>query len=277
MRLKKITLHHTVRRSLRQTVQLSAKRKNSLDLWLVRLSHLSQFGLFALTIAALYFTVIPLYKTAALEEGIAKREAELRDTESRLAAAEKVLIEVTERSYIRERGELISSFVRRAGASCSGLLRPLEPLLKLGEKRVEKVLLDIDVRTCLSSELDQLQPAEKLRPSDHQALVARVNALGQSLENRRLEAQKQIEAVPASAAADRSTWAKKGPYEKEFEEFSARVKHVLPNANWEKIELENAIRRTQMAIANAFEESVRIEVNNLKYSMTWPDIKNINQ
>lgn len=274
MRRNKITLSPTVRRSLRQPVRLSATSENSLDSWLVRLSHLSQFGLFALTIAALYFTVIPLYKTAALEEGIAKREAELRDTENRLAAAEKVLTEVTERSYVRERGELINSFIRRAGVSCSGLLRPPEPLLKIGEKRAEKVLLDIDVGRCLNSELEQLASAGKLRPADHQALADRVNSLGQSLEKRRLEAQKQIEAVPASAVGDRSTWAEKGHYEKEFDEFAVKAKRVLPNANWEKIELENAIRRTQRTIANAFEESVRREVSSLKSSITWSASKN---
>lgn len=267
---KKIAVRRLGRRALRQSVRVLAKRENSFDLWLVRLSYLSQFGLFALTIAALYFTVIPLYKTAALEEGIAKREAELRDAEEHLAAAEKALAEVKERSYVRERTELVNDFIRRAGASCSGLLQPPEPLRKLGEKRVEKPLLDIDVGKCLLAELKGVRPDEKLRPADSRVLLARIEALSQNLEKERWEAKEKIDAVPINAAADKSTWAEKGAYQKEFEEFSLKARQVLPNANWDRIDLEYAIRRTQHAIANAFEEKVRVEVLNLKSSITWP-------
>jgi len=268
--MPKIAVRRLGRRSLRQSARVLAKRENSFDLWLVRLSYLSQFGLFALTIAALYFTVIPLYKTAALEERIAKHEAELRDAEEHLAAAKKTLAEVKERSYVRERAELVNGFIRRAGPSCSGLLRPLEPLLKLGEKRVEKPMLDIDVGECLLAELKEVKPDEKLRPADSRVLLARIEALSQNLEKERWAAKKKIEAVPISAAADKSTWAEKGYYQKEFEEFALKAKQVFPNANWDRIELENAIHQTQRAIANTFEEKVRVEVLNLRSSIVWP-------
>ena len=48
------------------------------DKWLPRLSHFSQFGLFIFTVGTIYFTVIPLYQKALLEEAIAKKEIELR-------------------------------------------------------------------------------------------------------------------------------------------------------------------------------------------------------
>ena len=48
-----------------------------IDVYLSRISHLVQVGLFSVTLLTIYYTVIPLYKSAQMEESLAKKEIEL--------------------------------------------------------------------------------------------------------------------------------------------------------------------------------------------------------
>ena len=100
-------------------------KPSSLDIWLSRGSNIAQVGLFALTLAALYYTVIPLYKTAALEEQIAQREAQLKTVENRLAATESAVTEAKESLYREKRGEALRRFILTVGPKCSGLFSSL--------------------------------------------------------------------------------------------------------------------------------------------------------
>jgi len=52
--------------------------KNRFDLWLERLSYISQSGLFFLTIFTIYYTVIPVFQNASLQESISQKEIELK-------------------------------------------------------------------------------------------------------------------------------------------------------------------------------------------------------
>ena len=258
----------------------------SFDRWLLRLSYISQFGLFALTLGALYFTVIPLYKTAVLEEGIAKKEIELKDAERQLAAAKLTLREVTEKTYVRDRSELVRDLVLSAVPRCSGLLRPAVEPPKLGDSSAERQLLEIDVSECLKSELEARRPQEKLRKEDLEHLTNTVSTLRASLGKRRQEALKKIAAIPELAVRDRRILAPKGPWESSLEEFETqlreldvRAKQILPQVrtrDWEQIELQRAIRRTQAAIATAFEKEVRDDVFKLR-AMEWPVLTSPNK
>jgi hypothetical protein len=102
---------------------------NQLDVWLQRLSHLSQFGLFLFTVRTIFFTVIPLYQKALLDEAIAKKEVELKEANTEL-----------EKAYGRMKFSILKDFAFMAGAGCSNLLyRPREPALTpLGKPLPEK-------------------------------------------------------------------------------------------------------------------------------------------
>lgn len=50
---------------------------NRFDVYLSRATGLVQIGLFVITLLTLYFTVIPLYKSALMEEVLARKEIEL--------------------------------------------------------------------------------------------------------------------------------------------------------------------------------------------------------
>ena len=50
--------------------------QSKFDIYLARVSSLVQIGLFAVALATIYFTVIPLYKAAQVEEALARKELE---------------------------------------------------------------------------------------------------------------------------------------------------------------------------------------------------------
>lgn len=56
---------------------ISENAMNKIDLYLSRMASFVQIGLFVVTLLTLYFTVIPLYKSAQMEEVLAKKELEL--------------------------------------------------------------------------------------------------------------------------------------------------------------------------------------------------------
>lgn len=84
--------------------------KHWADVWLPRLSHVAQFGLFVFTLGSLYFTVIPLYQMALLDEAIAKKEVEL-------ATATKTV----DRLYLGIRSYVVRDFYLQAMPACGGL------------------------------------------------------------------------------------------------------------------------------------------------------------
>ncbi|HAB95245.1 MAG TPA: hypothetical protein DCE83_00155 [Enterococcus sp.] len=83
------------------------------DSWLQRLSHIAQFGLFVITVFTIYYTVIPLYQMAALQEGIARKENELA----------KLNLKVKE-AHSKIRAYVVDQVVAGMIFECSGLLVP---------------------------------------------------------------------------------------------------------------------------------------------------------
>ena len=82
--------------------QASAPQHPSfIDVWLQRVSHIVQLGLFLLTLATIYFTVIPLYQKALLDEQIAEKELRLAKLEKSLDAAYRKI----RASAVRSRGQ----------------------------------------------------------------------------------------------------------------------------------------------------------------------------
>lgn len=165
------------------------RETQQLDVWLLRLSHFSQFGLFLFTVGAIYFTVIPLYQKALLDEAIAKKEVELKDANAAL-----------ERAYARIRTEVVKDYVFFAGAECSGLFEPPEPLLPLGKpvparlSRADK-LLALDVPACLTTAAKESVSLQELRSEDRKLLDQRLLALGDevlALRQRAIAAYKEF-------------------------------------------------------------------------------------
>src|SRR5437016_4581751 len=99
----------------RRRASESLEPRSRIDLWLMRASHLGQAGLFILTLAALYYTVLPLYQKAVLEEAIARKEIELTHATAQV-----------EKLYVTARGYIVDEYVSYASGKCSGVFELLD-------------------------------------------------------------------------------------------------------------------------------------------------------
>ena len=145
------------------------------DVWLPRLSHFAQFGLFVFTLGSLYFTIIPLYQKAVLEEAIARKEVELAN-----------LNRTFDSSYARLRRYAVREYYIAATPPCSGLFTQIEhPKLSDAAKRPSapraEVVYAIDVSTCLQSKAAELQALKDLRPDDRKSFDAALVKLSAEL------------------------------------------------------------------------------------------------
>ncbi|MCT8955048.1 hypothetical protein [Pseudomonas lundensis] len=96
-----------------------------IDVYLSRISHLVQVGLFSVTLLTIYYTVIPLYKSAQMEESLAKKEIELG-----------ALTEKADHLYSKVRKWEVSQFVKLASTSCAGW----DEVIKGGNQTVPKII-----------------------------------------------------------------------------------------------------------------------------------------
>lgn len=167
---------------------------SQLDLWLQRFSHIAQFGLFALTLWAIYFTVIPLYQKALLDEQIARKEIELK----RLQVA-------YEAAYTTIRHSAIRRFIFHAGADCSGLM---EPLPTVGGKRKtdkEEAIPDgglaIKPGECLRKELATPGVFADLTMADQVFFEQQLALATKDIEHEQDRALRQFHAAEQTAAA----------------------------------------------------------------------------
>ncbi|WP_109849713.1 hypothetical protein [Proteus sp. CA142267] len=64
-------------------------QENKIDVWLQRVGNISQIGVLIVMVVTIFYTVIPLYRTASLEESIAKKEGELKLLVNKLSEMEK--------------------------------------------------------------------------------------------------------------------------------------------------------------------------------------------
>ncbi|MEZ1839015.1 hypothetical protein QVM62_14285 [Pseudomonas putida] len=113
-----------------------------IDIYLSRISQLVQIGLFAVTLFTLYYTVIPLYKNAQLEESLARKEMEYESLRKR---SENTLSKVNKWEY---RQFVMSS------AECSGLPK----VLLINDAKPDMAdYLPVDVVVCLRKTLSEYE------------------------------------------------------------------------------------------------------------------------
>jgi len=140
-----------------------------------------------------FYTVIPLYQKAMLDEEIAKKELELK-------ATRKALVE----SYSKLRRYVIKSFVFSAGAQCTGLLiPPLGPEASREERNAERrAVLTHEVPPCLLTQLDKTPEVDSLKKSDRAFLVKQLNLIGQESEKLRKSALEEYDTLRSRVNAD---------------------------------------------------------------------------
>jgi hypothetical protein len=221
--------------------------RDQLDVWLQRLSYLSQIGLFIFTAWALYFTVIPLYQKALLDEAIAKKEIELKEATAEL-----------EKAYGRIKFSVLKDFVFMAGARCSDLKyreplhgKPLPPFAELFE---------LDVPACLIRTAEEYTPLVILKPEDRKLFDESLLVLSRELLNIWQLAKAEYDEVPKRAAADPS--ALPSPREVRGEALKVIAKLVSPEV-YQQYVLMFTIEEEQSRIGGSYGDAIRQRVLTL--------------
>lgn len=239
-----------------------------MDVWLSRLSHLSQLGLFALTIGAFYFTVIPLYKTAALEESIARREFELNATTEKLKIATAAFEKIKLEAYERDRRDL-QKRIAFAAPYCSGLMTPPEEFISKKTAYLGENILKVDTAQCFRAEFEKNDAEKILTPEDYTYIKSVADDISNALSRLQKQAMLDIDSVPERAAKDPSILAPMGPMEEEVEEFEKTIEALAPGVIKHSDKLQDAIVRTRNKIAWDFSEAARQEITEI-LDVDWP-------
>ncbi|KLQ31005.1 hypothetical protein U0102_15945 [Enterobacter hormaechei] len=143
------------------------------DLWLVRISYIAQVGLFFLTIFTIYFTVIPIYQNASLQESIAKKEIEYKQLERK----ENEL-------YIHLRSEYLKRISVVLITTCSPtniLMR--QPSRKEMDKPHKqkmdelKAVFDRDVGECLRETVSNSSYLKELKVNDQKKVSSSIDTI----------------------------------------------------------------------------------------------------
>lgn len=218
---------------------------NWLDVWLPRLSHIAQLGLFIFTLGSIYYTVIPLYQKALLEEAIAKKETDL-------AALSKTL----ETAYSQIRLYAVREFYIGAAPECSGLLHRLEKPLPLGERSEPEVehVYSIDVPVCLRKVASKTAALNHLNPEDRATFSEAVERLAVELSEKRKKSMESYQAAPTKVTEEDikalSTESYRVQYLKLLEQ---KFGHVVSREEWRKLAAETA----QVKISSEYGQAIR--------------------
>ncbi|WP_162615761.1 MULTISPECIES: hypothetical protein [Ralstonia solanacearum species complex] len=190
--------------------RMTLKRRNhrrtigggwNLDLWLSRGASVAQIGGVALALAGLFYTVIPLYQKAAVDEQLARREAELKAIEAHLKRARA-------EAYRLRRDEVMRVTSLRAGDGCADSRNTVMHLPEIDEPReqVHSRLIDlsINVENCVGQHLADLVATKALSDEDAALLTLWSKSLAAELEASRQQAIRTITDLPEIGKRDPS-------------------------------------------------------------------------
>ncbi|WP_317736724.1 hypothetical protein [Burkholderia pseudomallei] len=149
----------------------------------------------------MFYTVIPLYQKAAVDEQLARRETELKVVEANMQRARM-------ESYRLRRDDLLRALSLRTGDDCSGVpgivMQPSDIDEPKALRRRRAVTLDINVESCIEQHVGDPTVARALSRDDLASLKTRSKSLATELEASRQEAIRTIAVLPEAAKTDPS-------------------------------------------------------------------------
>jgi hypothetical protein len=232
-----------------------------LDIWLPRLSHLAQFGLFLFTIGSIYFTVLPLYQKALLEEAIAKKEVELANT-----------TKILNKSYARIRLYAVREFYITAVPPCTGRFNTTRNTIKKDEitekpKSRADLVYEIDIESCLQKMLTDTPALTELRPEDRKIFDNAVTSLGKDLIEKRKISMVQYNAAPSKITQAELMTLPKDSYRVQALEFNEKAINALTGRNTvsivERRKLAGEIAQERIGVL--YEQSIYKGIDALKH------------
>jgi hypothetical protein len=254
-----------VLRQRSSSIEIKTTRRSGvshwMDVWLPRMSHFAQFGLFLFTIFSLYFTVLPLYQKALLDEAIARKELELKDATALL-----------EKKYEKIRSYAVSEYVTKASIKCSDLsiepseLPPTDAKETHQTPNVEGVY-EIDVANCLKSVFETTKSFKReLSPQDQAFFLGAITTIGTQLTELRNTSFAQYKMVDETISEDKIIAQRKSSF---------TVRHLeLMGASYSPERLKEERRKAaifleKLRIAHEYGATIREQVFSL-HQLTWP-------
>lgn len=247
-------------------VDSAEPRRTQLDVWLTRLSHLSQFALLLATAAGFYFTVLPLYQKALLDEAIARREIELKQATESLNAAR-------EEAYVLARASAVKDYAIRASWKCSGIAAMGEaesasdPSRPDAGTRTLSRHFEIDVGVCLAQELESARGFRELRLADREFFAQQIQLLVADLQSERFEAMAAFESVPKRGRDNPESLPPPGRYMGRMLDF---LEGKRPPGEVAERRLAARISAEQSRVAMSYVRLVSDRVLQLQ-SIAWPN------
>ena len=219
--------------------------------------------------AGLFYTVIPLYQKAAVDEQLARREAELK-------VVEAALVEVKAETYRLRRDNYMRVATRAAADECSDVLRGFMPIPQ-GFKESDREYrrrLDVGVVDCIDRYLARANMVKELNPTDLAAWRAWATPIAVELEEQRQTARETIAALPKKAAADPSVLEPDGDLVRGVDELLSRYGAFrTPKLRQERLRrlLDQRIETTQTRIATAYRQRVSVRLLRELEPKPWRD------
>lgn len=225
------------------------------DVWLPRLSHFAQFGLFLFTLGISYFTVLPLYQKAVLEETIAKKEVELGS-----------LTKSLNESYIRLRSYAMREFYIEAMPACGGLF--IEPGLSaddaLKKPRAEKIF-ELDVQSCLIALGGKFEALKDLKPRDSQTFMVALVQIGKEIADKRTLSLAEYESAAQRVTNADIAALPLDSFRVRAQTFLEKLRGGVPDMNARR-KLAESIAKENVGIQ--YEHFIRDRVTSLR-SIQW--------
>lgn len=163
---------------------------NPWDLWLQRLTAVSQIGLCILAVVGLFYTVIPLYKSALLEEEIGRKTRQLEMIKSTLR-----------RTYENLRDQELRLYLSALDDKCnpSGAMKNVHGTVISGPRFQWKDPIFVNSFSACAGAFGR-DGLEDLSVADRDLFLAAITRTAQEVDVLRLKTADDIEHLPERAA-----------------------------------------------------------------------------
>ncbi len=237
------------------------------DLFLVRSAYIAQVVAVLATILGFYFTVIPLYQKAAIDEQLAKRETELKETQQLVEAARQ-------EAYQQRRINFTERFALRA-APCSGIKRAMaQPALGSDDVRQQLIGLDYGIASCLKDAINE-DAVNTLAAGDLTLFTNFIGDLGGRLEAQQQAAKQRVAEVGSLARSNSSLLEPVGPaMQRKYAldaEIAAALRRPIPRQVIEQ-RFQYQVRITEDRIARDFYDLAHRTVSSEIRKFSWPGL-----
>jgi len=220
-------------------------------------SHIAQIVMMLLTAGGLFFTVIPLYQKAAVDEQIAKQQIKLDQLERQLKLG-----------YRKIRANAVRQYVFAAGAQCTGLMLPAPTIRSDGSvPDIPRQILQIDVSECMRRLKESSTPLRDLTQSDFQTLKASIRQASHIANVSRIAVQAQMAAIDTQHD-------KNGPLD--LGDLAQQSLVIMKKLGASDLQLQQAIhnmatQQQKLKLLTSYQEEVRKQIDVLN-NIAWPEV-----